>query len=149
MTARKLIPTALALMYVTVATPVAAQDVAGRWVLSIDLGVNKGAAVVVLAVEDTTVTGTYTSILMGEHPVAGTVDGNAVEFAFDSPEWGCVMFRGVSEGNLMEGTLEYGALGPGSFTGSRVRRGAPRFSSDMEFNNFRITDPRGGIGRTP
>ncbi len=56
MIVRKLILTALALLCMSAATPVAAQDVAGRWVLSVDLGVNRGEAVFVLALEGTAVT---------------------------------------------------------------------------------------------
>ena len=51
MTVRKLILTALALLCVSAAMPASAQDVSGRWVLSVDLGVNRGEAVFVLAVE--------------------------------------------------------------------------------------------------
>ncbi len=123
MIVRKLILTALALLCVSAATPVAAQDVAGRWVLSVDLGVNRGEAVFVLELEGTAVTGTYTG-LFGEHEVTGIVDGSSVEFGFDSPESGRVVFHGVIEGNSMEGTCEYGALGPGDFTGSREEKPA-------------------------
>ncbi len=118
MIVRKLILTALALLCVSAATPVAAQDVAGRWALNVDLGVNRGVAVFVLAVEGTAITGTYDGAF-GEHEVTGIVDGSSVEFGFDHPEWGRFTFHGVIEGNSLEGTCEHGALGPGDFTGSR------------------------------
>ena len=123
MIVRKLILTTLALLCVSAATPVAAQDVAGRWALNVDLGVNRGVAVFVLAVEGTAITGTYTG-LFGDHEVTGIVDESSVEFGFDSPEWGRFMFHGVIEGDSMEGACEYGALGPGSFTGSREEESA-------------------------
>ena len=69
-------------------------------------------------VEGTAITGTYDGAF-GEHEVTGIVDGSSVEFGFDQPEWGRFMFHGVIEGNSMEGTCEYGALGPGDFIGSR------------------------------
>ncbi len=67
MIVRKLILTALVLLCASAATPVAAQDVAGRWALNVDLGVNRGESVFVLAVQGTAVTGTYTG-LFGDRP---------------------------------------------------------------------------------
>jgi len=41
-----------------------------------------------------------------------------VRFSFDS-EAGEVVYEGKIEGNTMEGTCEYGLLGPGTFKGER------------------------------
>ncbi len=106
---------ALALALGAAAAPAAAQTVAGTWQLDVTLDAGNGRATFVLLVEGNVITGTYGGVL-GEQAVTGTIEGNTAKFGFDSPDAGKVQF----EGNAMEGTCEYGALGAGSFTGTRA-----------------------------
>ncbi|MEQ1855243.1 MAG: hypothetical protein ABL963_02170 [Longimicrobiales bacterium] len=100
------------------AAPASAQGVAGTWVLDVVLDAGSGRATFTLQAAGNVITGTYTGVL-GDQEVTGTVEGNQVTFGFDSPDAGAVEFEGVVNGNAMEGTCEYGALGTGSFSGTR------------------------------
>lgn len=110
---------AFALVIGATASPAAAQDAAGRWLLDVNLDAGSGQATFVLEVQGTEITGTYEGIL-GEQAVTGTIEGNNVRFGFDSPDAGLVSFEGVIEGSSMEGTCEYGALGAGTFSGTKT-----------------------------
>ena len=119
MTARTILSSASALALACVlASPVAGQDIAGTWLMDVELDAGSGQAGFTFVVDGNTLTGTYTGIL-GEQEITGTIDGNEVEFGFDSPDAGEVHFRGTVDGDTMEGTCEYGALGVGSFTGAK------------------------------
>jgi hypothetical protein len=96
-----------------------AQSVAGRWLLDVTLDAGSGRATFVLQVDGNRITGTYGGVL-GEQEVTGTIEGNTVRFGFESPDAGEVTFEGTIEGDTMEGTCEYGALGTGSFSGTRA-----------------------------
>ena len=99
--------------------PVAAQTtVAGTWLLDVTLDAGSGRASFVLTANGNAIAGTYTGVL-GEQQVTGTLEGNVATFGFESPDAGKVTFEGTIEGNTMEGTCEYGALGTGSFSGTR------------------------------
>lgn len=97
----------------------AAQDVAGRWVMDVNLDAGNGQATFVFEVDGSNITGTYAGVL-GEQPITGTIEGNTVRFGFESPDAGEVSFNGMVEGNTMEGTCEYGLLGAGTFTGTKA-----------------------------
>ena len=101
------------------AAPAAAQTVAGIWRLDVTLDAGSGQATFNLQVEGNTITGTYGGVL-GEQAVTGTIEGNIARFGFESPDAGEIRFDGIIEGNTMEGTCEYGALGAGTFTGTRA-----------------------------
>ena len=101
------------------AAPAAAQSVAGRWLLDVALDAGSGQATFEFEVEGNDISGTYGGVL-GEQPVTGTVEGNIIRFGFDSPEAGEIRFDGILEGDTLEGTCEYGALGAGTFTGRRA-----------------------------
>ena len=111
--------TALALVAMTPAADLAAQDVAGRWVLSVDLDVGSGDATFVFESDGNEFSGTYSGTLGERVPVTGTVDGSTVRFTFSVDEVGDVEFRGTIEGDEMSGSCTYGMLGAGTFSGSR------------------------------
>jgi hypothetical protein len=117
---RMVLSLAAALFFVGWAAPADAQGVAGTWLLDVTLDAGSGRATFTLQVQGNTITGTYAGVL-GDQEVTGTVEGNNVTFGFDSPDAGKVTFEGVVEGDTMEGTCEYGALGAGDFTGTRSR----------------------------
>jgi hypothetical protein len=63
--------------------------------------------------------GSYRGAL-GEAKVTGTVKGDQVEWSFDSPDAGKVVYKGKLEGaSKISGTVEYGQLGKGSFTAAK------------------------------
>ena len=102
------------------ASPLAAQDVAGQWLFTVDLYAGSGEATFTFEVEGSVITGTYGGIL-GEQAVTGTIEGDLVTFGFESVDaGGAVSFEGTIDGDTMEGTCVYGSLGAGSYSGSRV-----------------------------
>ena len=97
----------------------AAHHVNGTWVLSVDLGGQGGDATFVLEEkEEGKLTGTYSGAV-GTADVTGTVNGNEVEFSFDSDQAGKVTYKGTVSGDEMEGTCTYGNLGAGTFKGKK------------------------------
>ena len=116
---RRLLPcTLLVALALTAPHAVEAQDVAGRWVLSVDLSAGSGDATFVFEVDGNDLTGTYSGTL-GEHPVTGTIDGSSVTFGFNVDQVGEVTFEGTVEGDTMRGETTYGMLGDGTFSGRK------------------------------
>jgi len=109
----------LALALGLVAAPTAAQDVAGRWVLDVNLDAGSGQATFLFEVDGSNITGTYGGVL-GEAQITGTIEGNVVRFGFESADAGEVTFDAIVEGDTMEGACEYGLLGSGTFTGRKA-----------------------------
>jgi hypothetical protein len=113
---------AVALM--VTASPTRAQDVAGTWVLSVELSAGSGEATFVFRQEGETLSGTYAGALGDNITVTGKVASGRVEFSFDS-QAGRVTYVGTVEGDRMQGTCEYGQLGSGTFAGRRRPPPAP------------------------
>ena len=100
-------------------SPSLAQQVNGTWILAVELDAGSGGeARFVLAVEDGKISGSYTGALGEEIPVTGKVTEEGATFSFDS-QAGEVFYEGKIEESTMEGTCEYGQLGPGTFKGER------------------------------
>jgi hypothetical protein len=102
-----------------VAVPVSAQDVAGTWVLAVDLGpAGGGDATFVFEQEGTAISGTYSGALGDGIDFEGTLEDGAFRLTFDS-QAGEIIFSGTVEGTTMAGTCIYGQLGDGTFEGSK------------------------------
>ena len=65
------------------------------------------------------ITGTYSGAL-GEAQVTGKVEGDEVEFSFES-QIGRVTYKGKVTGTTMEGTCQFGRLASGTFEGRKVQ----------------------------
>lgn len=93
--------------------------VTGNWTLAVDLGGQPGGEVAFVFEEgaDGALTGTYTGVL-GTQELTGTVGDGAIEFSFDS-QAGRISYQGTVAEDSMQGTVEYGLLGNGTFTGAR------------------------------
>jgi hypothetical protein len=117
---KRCVPLALAAsLAAAIPTSATAQDVAGRWILAVELDAGSGDATFDFQVNGNEITGTYTGTL-GENPVTGTIDGASVSFGFTVDQVGEVTYEGTIEGDTMRGTTEYGLLGSGTFTGRRA-----------------------------
>lgn len=103
------------------AAEAAAQDVAGTWVLSVQLDAGSGDATFVFEVDGNQIAGSYTGAL-GEREVSGTIDGSTVKFGFDDDQVGEVTFEGTIDGASMSGRCNYGLLGEGTFSGGKSTR---------------------------
>lgn len=95
-----------------------AQDVSGRWVLTVELAAGSGDATFVFEQQGDSIWGTYRGVL-GEQRVRGTVTDGSVSFGFSVDQLGRVRFEGSVEGDEMSGTCDYGQLGEGTFRGNR------------------------------
>ncbi|MGH9310882.1 MAG: hypothetical protein ACRD1U_16015 [Vicinamibacterales bacterium] len=98
-------------------------DVTGTWALQIDLGGGQGGSPsVALKQEGEKLTGTYSSQVVGEHQVAGTVKGNAVTFGFEASFDGNavkVTYSGTVDKDTMKGEATFGDFATGTFTGKK------------------------------
>lgn len=99
-----------------------AADVTGTWNLAVELSVGSGNPLVVLKQQGDKLTGTYSGTL-GEAPVTGKIEGDKIEFWFEAEAAGQrfrAVYKGVvKDGKTMQGTVEYGEIGDGTFTGRK------------------------------
>jgi hypothetical protein len=113
---------------VMTATPVAGAwqetvDVTGAWALQLDLGNGQGGSPSVTLKQDgEKLTGTYSSQVIGEHQVTGTVKGTAVTFGFEASFDGNavkITYSGTVEKDTMKGDVQLGDFAKGTFTGKK------------------------------
>jgi hypothetical protein len=88
-----------------------AADVSGTWQLTVETSQGSGSPTVVLRQQGEQLTGTFNSQIFGEAKIAGTVKGNAIEFAFEGDAGGQkikVSYQGTIESpTTMKGTAVY------------------------------------------
>ena len=97
-------------------------DVSGAWQLQIDLGGNAATPSVTFKQEGEKLTGTYSSQVLGEQQVTGTITGNKISFGFQASFDGNavkVTYSGTVEKDTMKGSVTFGDLGEGTFTGKK------------------------------
>jgi len=107
----------LVILLVPVLLPAA--DISGTWSAAVQLDAGSGTATFALKQSGESLSGTYSGAL-GSANVTGTVKGSVVEWTFDNPDAGKIVYKGKLEGNSkMSGTVEYGQLGKGTFTAEK------------------------------
>ena len=98
-------------------------DVTGAWVFTVESAAGKSNPTVTFKQDGEKLTGQYSSQLMGEAQLTGTVKGQAIEFAISASVQGAqvdLKYSGTVENkNSMKGTLSAGDLGGGTFTAVR------------------------------
>jgi hypothetical protein len=97
-------------------------DVTGAWALQLDIAGNAATPSATFKQEGEKLTGTYSSQMLGELPITGTVKGNAITFGFQASFDGNavkVTYEGTVEKDTMKGTVTFGDLGSGTFTGKK------------------------------
>ena len=111
---------------VLLALPAAAQDkpadVAGAWALEIDTPNGKGTPSVTFKQDGEKLSGTYSSPVIGEHQLTGTIKGNAITFGFEVAFEGnklAVKYSGTVEKDTMKGKVDFGGTFEGAFTGKK------------------------------
>ncbi len=95
-----------------------AADLSGTWSADVVLDAGNGTATFVFTQKGNTLSGTYSGAL-GEAKVAGTVQGNQVEWSFETADAGKVVYKGTLDGEKIKGTAEYGSVGKGTFTATK------------------------------
>jgi hypothetical protein len=97
-------------------------DVAGTWNIMLDIGGNTATPSVTLKQDGETLTGTYSSQVVGEQKVTGTIKGNAITFGFTASFDGNavkVTYSGTVEKATMKGKVTFGDLGEGAFSAKK------------------------------
>lgn len=98
-------------------------DVTGEWVFTVQSAAGTTNPGVTMKQAGEKVTGRYSSQIMGEADLAGTVKGQAIEFTVKSNIQGQsveLKYTGTIEGkDAMKGTFSAGELGDGTFTAKR------------------------------
>jgi hypothetical protein len=100
----------------------ATADVAGTWGMTIDFGQGTGTPNVTFKQDGEKLTGTYSSQVVGEHQITGTIKGNAITFGFTGNIQGnnmTVTFTGTVEKDSMKGKVNFGDVAEGTFTGKK------------------------------
>jgi hypothetical protein len=96
-----------------------AADLTGSWNAKVEVGGQGGTPSFVLKQDGEKLTGTYSGAF-GEAQLHGTVKGNEVVWDFDASGIQ-VHYAGKldSTGNKIEGTVDYGGQGSGTFVATR------------------------------
>lgn len=116
------------------AAPAAAQDpeppaadLTGAWVLTVESPNGTGTRDVEFAQDGNALTGTIAST-MAVGDLTGTVEGTRVRFtavvAMDTGDFEIVYRATIADGALVDGTVDFGTYGSGTFTGRRKEAGA-------------------------
>ncbi len=94
----------------------------GNWNLTMQSPMGARQAKADFASTGGALSGTFTGD-QGAAPLAGTLDGNAVAFAatIASPMGQLELkFEGALDGDSLAGTVQFGAFGSGTFTGTKA-----------------------------
>jgi len=97
-------------------------DVAGTWNISLDIGGNTATPSVTFKQDGENLTGIYSSQMLGEQKVTGTIKGNAITFEFTASFDGNavkVTYSGTVDKTTMKGKVTFGDMGEGTFTAKK------------------------------
>jgi len=98
-------------------------DVTGAWAFEVQTEAGTGTPLVTFKQEGEKLTGHYSSAVLGEAELSGTIKGTAIEFTVAANVQGnaiSVTFTGtVDDANSMKGKVSFAGLGEGTFTGKR------------------------------
>jgi hypothetical protein len=98
-------------------------DVTGKWAFSVQTDAGTGTPTVTLTQKGDSLTGHYSSQLLGERSLKGTVKDNTITFSFSSEVQGqafTVTYSGtVESASAMKGTVDLGGNGGGTFTAKK------------------------------
>lgn len=98
-------------------------DLTGKWTFTVTTDAGTGEPTVTLKQDGEKLTGHYSSQVLGEADLTGTVKGQKIEFAFTANAQGTsldVKYSGTVESkDALKGTVDLGGLGSGTFTAKR------------------------------
>ena len=104
-------------------TPQAKFDVTGIWAFEVQTENGTGTPQLTFKQEGEKLTGHYSSQMLGEAELTGTVKGQAIEFVVAANVQGNAIelaFTGIIESkDAMKGKVSFAGLGEGTFTGKR------------------------------
>jgi len=103
-------------------------DVTGKWLFTVTTDAGSGTPTVTFTQTGDSLTGHYSSQMLGEADFKGTVKEQKITFAFRVEVQGTtltVTYSGTLEGaDSMKGTVEFSGMGSGTFTAKRQRADA-------------------------
>jgi hypothetical protein len=120
----------IALMFLAGSAAIQAQaqaqarvDVTGAWAFEVRTDAGTGTPQVTFKQDGEKLTGHYSSAVLGEADLTGSVRGQAIEFSLTASVQGNsieLTFSGtIEDGNAMKGKVSLGGFGEGTFTGNR------------------------------
>jgi hypothetical protein len=98
-----------------------AANVAGNWTLSVESPRGTRESSLALTQKGEALTGTMKT-QRGDMPVSGTLKGNEIAFGYKMSMQGNemdVQYKGTVDGDSMSGTVSFGGMGEGKFTGKK------------------------------
>jgi hypothetical protein len=99
-------------------------DATGKWLFTVTTEAGTGTPTVTLKQQGDSLTGHYSSQLLGEAELKGTVKGKTVTFTLQGNVQGnsiSVTYTGTLESaDAMKGTVDFGGMGSGTFTAKRA-----------------------------
>jgi hypothetical protein len=113
----------LALPAIASAQTVSKPDLTGKWLFTVTTDAGSGTPTVTLKQQGDTLTGHYSSQLLGEVDLKGTVKDQTFRFTISTTiqeTTVVVTYAGTRDGNDgLKGTVDFGGMGSGSFTAKR------------------------------
>jgi hypothetical protein len=98
-------------------------DATGTWAFEVQTDAGTGTPQVTFKQEGEKLTGHYSSALLGEADLTGSVKGQAIEFSVTASVQGNsieLTFSGtIEDNNSMKGKVSFAGFGEGTFTGKR------------------------------
>ena len=98
-------------------------EIAGKWLFNVTSTAGTGTPTVTLKQQGDSLSGHYSSQTLGEVDLRGTVKALSFTFTFHADVQGTaltVTYAGsLDGGDSMKGTVDFGGLGNGTFTGKR------------------------------
>jgi hypothetical protein len=98
-------------------------DVTGVWAFQIEIGGGgTGTPTVTFKQDGEKLAGTYSSQVLGEQQLTGTVKGSAISFGFTASFDGNavkVTYTGTVDKDTMKGTVTFGDMGEGTWSGKK------------------------------
>ena len=98
-------------------------DVTGAWVLQVNTDAGSGSPTVTFKQDGEKLTGQYSGQFC-QSPFAGTLKGADVRFEFDMSAEGTsihIVYAGTVDKDTMKGSVTFGDLGGGTFTGAKKK----------------------------
>lgn len=91
-----------------------AADLSGTWQFTVETNRGTGNPTAILQQQEEQITGTFSSRILGEAQITGTVKGNAIQFQFEGEAGGqaiTVSYKGtIVSPTAMKGTAVYSGL---------------------------------------
>jgi hypothetical protein len=98
-------------------------DVSGKWLFNVQTDAGTGTPTVTLKQDGEKLTGHYSSAILGEADLTGSVKANEIKFSFSADAQGTslqVSYTGtIEDKDSMKGSVDLGGLAQGTFTAKR------------------------------